>query len=106
MKLGITIYSNDAETAWNAFRFGNFALKEGDEVKIFLLGRGFEYQQASTDSYNIIEQADKYVKSGGKIFACETCVHARGLETSEICPLSSIKDLYDIVKESDRVISF
>ena len=40
MKLGIVIYSNDPETVWNAFRFGNFSLKEEDEVKVFLIGEG------------------------------------------------------------------
>jgi len=34
MKIGIVIYSNDPETVWNAFRLSNFALKEGDEVKV------------------------------------------------------------------------
>ena len=42
MKLGIVIYSNDPETVWNAFRFGNFSRKQGDEVKIFLLAKGVE----------------------------------------------------------------
>lgn len=28
MKIGMVIYSNDLETIWNAFRFGNFALLE------------------------------------------------------------------------------
>jgi uncharacterized protein involved in oxidation of intracellular sulfur len=42
MKIGIVIYSNDAETVWNAFRLGNFALKERDEVKVFLLAKGVE----------------------------------------------------------------
>ena len=32
--MGIVIYSNDPEVVWNAFRFGNFALKAGDEVKV------------------------------------------------------------------------
>lgn len=33
MKIGIVIYSNDAESVWNAFRLGVFALKKGDSVK-------------------------------------------------------------------------
>jgi len=33
MKPGIIIYSNEPETVWNAYRFGNFTLKEKDEVK-------------------------------------------------------------------------
>lgn len=37
MKIGIVIYSNDSETGWNAFRFGNFSLAKVDGVKIFLV---------------------------------------------------------------------
>jgi uncharacterized protein involved in oxidation of intracellular sulfur len=33
VKFGIIIYSNDPESVWNAFRLGNYAIKEGDEVK-------------------------------------------------------------------------
>ena len=32
MKLGIVIYSADSETIWNAFRLGNFALGQQDQV--------------------------------------------------------------------------
>jgi len=42
VKIGIIIYSNDPETVWNAFRLGNYAIKEGDEVKAFLSGKGVE----------------------------------------------------------------
>ena len=37
MKLGIIIYSADAETVWNAFRLGAFSLQQGDSAKTFLL---------------------------------------------------------------------
>jgi len=42
VKLGIVVYSNDAESVWNAFRLGVFALKQTDSVKTFLLGHGVE----------------------------------------------------------------
>ncbi len=33
MKLGLVIYSNDPESVWNAFRFGNHAIQQPqDEV--------------------------------------------------------------------------
>jgi len=51
MKLGIVIYSNDAETVWNAFRFANFSLKEGDTVKIFLLAKGVEYEKLDSEKF-------------------------------------------------------
>ncbi len=106
MNIGIIIYSNDSETVWNAFRFANFALKEGDKVKVFLLAKGVECESLDTDKFKVTEQIRSFLNSGGKIFACGTCLKIRQSEGSEICPLSTMKDLYEIVKESDRIISF
>ena len=106
MRLGIVIYSNDAETVWNAFRFGVFALKEGDEVKVFLLGKGVEAESLDTDPFNALEQAQLFVDSGGEILACGTCLKIRHSEGSEMCPLSTMADLYDIVQRSDRLVCF
>ena len=106
MKLGIIIYSNDPETVWNAFRFGNFALKEKDEVKVFLLGKGVECESIDTDNFKVTDQMRSFVNSGGKIFTCGTCLKIRQLQGSELCPLSTMKDMYEIVKESDEIITF
>ena len=106
MKLGIIIYFNDPETVWNAFRFGNFALKEKDEVKIFLLGKGVECETIDTDKFKVTDQAKFFIETGGHIYACGTCLKIRQKEGSDICPLSTMKDLYELVKESDKVITF
>ncbi len=106
MKLGIVIYSHDAETVWNAFRFANFSLKEGDAVKIFLLAKGVEYEKLDIEKFNIKEQTKFFLDQKGKIFACGTCLKSREWEGSETCPMSTIKDLYELVKESDKVLSF
>jgi len=106
MKIGIIISSNDAETCWNALRYANFCLGQKDEVKVFLAGKGVEYQSISTEKFNTVEQADKFLKVGGKILACGTCIKSRGQEGSEMCPINTMKDMYDIVRESDKVVSF
>ena len=106
MKLGIVIYSNDPETVWNAFRLGNYALNEKDEVKIFLLAKGVECRSFDTEKFKITEQIKLFHDNNGKIFACGTCLKMRQKEESELCPLSTMKDLYDIIKESDKIISF
>jgi uncharacterized protein involved in oxidation of intracellular sulfur len=106
MKVGMVIYSNDAETVWNAFRFGNFAIAEGDSVKVFLLAKGVESESLNSDKFNVKEQIRRFVEDGGKIFACGTCLTIRNKEGSEICPLSTMQDLYDIVKWSDKMITF
>ncbi len=106
MKTGIIISSNDAETCWNAFRFANFCLGQKDEVKVFLIGKGVEYQQTSTEKFNAGEQAEKLLAAGGKILACGTCIKSRDQQESQMCPISSMKDLYEIVKGSDKVVTF
>lgn len=106
MKIGVIISSNDAETCWNALRYANYGLGQKDEVKVFLMGKGVEYQSISTDKYNTIEQAEKLQNSGGKILACGTCIKSRDQEGTEMCPINTMKDMYDIIKESDRVVTF
>jgi sulfur relay (sulfurtransferase) complex TusBCD TusD component (DsrE family) len=106
MKIGMVIYSNDPETVWNAFRFGNFALGEGDSVKVFLLAKGVESESLNADKFNITEQIKRFVENGGKIFACGTCLTIRKMEGSELCPLSTMQDMYDIIRWSNKVITF
>jgi len=106
MKIGIIVYSNDSETVWNAFRFGNLALKVGDKVKAFLLGKGVEGESLDTDKFKVTEQMQTFVNSGGKILACGTCLKIRQLAGSQLCPVLTLKDMYEIVKESDKIVTF
>ena len=106
MKIGLIISVNDAETCWNAFRYANFSLDQKDDVKVFLMGKGVEYQSISTPEFNIVEQAEKFLRNGGKILACGTCIKSREQEGSEMCPISTMKDMYDIIRESDKVVTF
>ena len=106
MKLGIVIYSNDPETVWNAFRFGNFALSMGNEVKIFLLGKGVEFESLNRDVFQVTEQLQTFINNGGKIFACGTCLEIHELKPSEIYTVATLNDLYEIVTESDKIVTF
>ncbi len=106
MKVGIVIYSNDSETVWNAFRFGTFALNQKDEVSVFLLGKGVEAESIDTDKFKVTEQMKAFVGGGGKIFACGSCLKIRHSNGSETCPLSTMKDLYTIIKDKDKILTF
>ena len=105
-QIGVIISSNDAETCWNALRYANFCLNQKDKVKIFFMGKGVEYRKISTDKFNTVEQAEEFMQSGGKIYACGSCMKSREQEGSEMCPISTMKDMYEIVKESDKVVTF
>jgi len=106
MKIGIIISTNDAETCWNALRYVNFCLGQKDEVKVFFMGKGVEYQKVSNEKFNTIEQADKFLEANGKIYACGSCIKSRGQEGSEMCPISTMKDMYEIIKECDKSVTF
>jgi len=106
MKLGIVIYSTDAETVWNAFRFGVFALKQGDTVRVFLLAKGVECESLDTEKFKVTEQMKALVDHGGQILACGTCLNIRQSQGTELCPVSTMQDLYNLVGESDKVLTF
>jgi sulfur relay (sulfurtransferase) complex TusBCD TusD component (DsrE family) len=106
MNIGLIIYSNDPETVWNAFRYGNFALKEGDGIKVFLIGKGVEAESLDTEKFAVTQQMQDLVKAGGKIFACGTCLKLRNAGPTDVCPLAGLKDMHAIIKENDKVITF
>jgi len=106
MKLGLIIYSNDAETVWNAFRLGVFALQQGDTVKVFLLAKGVEAESLNTDKFKVTAQMQDFADKGGEILACGTCLKIRQQGSSELCPLSTMQDLYELVRDCDKVLSF
>ena len=106
MKLGIVITSNHSESVWNAFRLGNFSLKEKDQTQIFLMANGVEAENLSTDQFNVSEQMELFLANGGTLFACGTCIKIRKKNSSELCPMSTMADLYQIINQSDKVISF
>lgn len=105
-KLGIVITQSDPETVFNVFRLANYALNQKEEVSIFLLGKGVDLERIQDARFKVREQAETFLKSGGKIMACGTCLKMHNSEGSALCPISTLKDLYELVKNSDRVVTF
>ena len=59
-KILFIISTDDAETIYNAMRLANVANQKGDEVSIFMLGKGVLYEKSSNDQFNVIEQVNKF----------------------------------------------
>jgi len=104
MKVGLVIYSNDSETVWNAFRFGNFTLNQKDEVNVFLLAKGVESESLDTVKFKVTEQMKNFVGNGGKIFACGCCLENR----QRFRNVSIVYDEGSIHnnKRSDKIVTF
>lgn len=105
MNLGIVISQTDPETVFNVLRLALCSLDQGDEVKIFLSGKGVEIGQIEDAKFNVKDQAQQVLNSGGQFFACGTCLKLRNSGGSDVCPLSTLKDHYEIICGSDRLVT-
>ncbi len=105
MKLGMIISQTDPETVFNALRLALYSIEQGDRVRIFLSGRGVEIDGIEDTRFNVRELARQILDAGGEFLACGTCLKLRHSGGSEICPLSTLKDHYEIVRDSDRLVT-
>ncbi len=111
MKIAIIIYSSESETVWNAFRLGSASLAYDDNVTVFLLGKGVEAMNIKSLKFNIKEQVAIFLEHGGQMLGCELCCNTREDEMPFLkqdigCDLGSMQDLYAIIKDADKIISF
>ncbi len=60
MKVLFIISTDDAETIFNAMRLANIAVKKGDDVSVYMLGKGVLYEQISTDQFNVMEYVNQF----------------------------------------------
>ena len=106
MKIGVMIETNEPEKAWNGVRFANTALKQGHEVRLFLMSAGVEIEGIVHEKYNAKAQIDEYIQNKGIVLACGTCIKSRNQANSDACPISTMKDCLDMVVWADKVITF
>ncbi len=69
MQILIILSSNVPEIKWNAVRFGNFLLEQGEEVAIFLNGPGVDLYEGDCPAFPIAEQAKLFALSDGVLEA-------------------------------------
>lgn len=106
MKISITVYSGDPEVVWNAFRFANFSRNMNDEVSIFIMAKAVEWESMDTDIFKISEQVAEFLKNKGTVIICGTCLDIRNLKAPDTFHVATLKELHDMLEQSDRFISF
>jgi len=106
MNFGIIIETNEPEKAWNGVRFGNTALKQGHDVKIFLMSAGVEIETITHQKYNAKKQLDEFVQNNGTVLACGTCMKSRNQDETDVCPISTMVDCVNMIEWAERVVTF
>jgi len=59
-KVLFIISTPDGETIYNAMRLANVGMNKGDDVSVFMLGKGVLFEQAGTEQFNVMEQINQF----------------------------------------------
>ncbi len=60
MKVLLIISTDDGETMFNAMRLANVGVKKGDEVSVFMLGKGVLFEQAGSEQFDVMGQINQF----------------------------------------------
>ena len=60
MKILFIITTDDGETIYNALRLANVGGKKGDDVGVFMLGKGVCFEKSGTEEFNVMEQVNQF----------------------------------------------
>jgi len=105
VKIGVILNSKDPETAWNALRLGNEALRKGHEVKVFLLGGGVEIENIRDGDFDVANVLGEFISNRGELLACGSCLKLRQ-QKSAVCPVSTMSQLVEMIADSDKLVTF
>jgi len=106
MKLGIILETKELEKAWNALRFATTARKRDHEVKVFLMGEAVECENMTDKKFDVAGQLKAFLRAGGEVLACGTCLKSRQMEGSDACPISTMVDCVQVVEWADKMVTF
>jgi uncharacterized protein involved in oxidation of intracellular sulfur len=56
----IIVTTNDPETVYNAMRLANTGVGKGDDVSVFMLGKGVLFEQASSQEFDVMDQVNRF----------------------------------------------
>ena len=103
MKVLFIISTDDGETIFNAMRLANVAVNKGDEVSVFMLGKGVLFEKSGDEQFNVMGEVNQFE---GDFYVWGVCMKSHGLEGSSSCPIAWMDDLYELAMEAEKVITF
>ena len=59
-KVLMIITTNDGETIYNAMRLANTGIGKGDEVNVFMLGKGVLFEQSGSEEFDVMGQVNQF----------------------------------------------
>jgi uncharacterized protein involved in oxidation of intracellular sulfur len=102
------------ERSYNALRLArNLVMKEAGEVRMFLLGDAAACaksgQKVPQGYYNIADMLSAFMRRGGKVGVCGTCIDARGIAAGDLVEgtaRGTMDELTEWTAWADKVLVF
>jgi uncharacterized protein involved in oxidation of intracellular sulfur len=60
MNVLVIISTDDPETVYNAMRLANIGVEKGDEVSVFMLGKGVMFEQVESAEFDVAGQINQF----------------------------------------------
>ncbi len=60
MNVLFIISTDDSETIYNAMRLANVGVEKGDDVSVFMLGKGVLFEKCDSEDYDVMGQMNKF----------------------------------------------
>jgi uncharacterized protein involved in oxidation of intracellular sulfur len=60
MNVLFIISTEEGETIYNAMRLANVAVNKGDEVSVFMLGKGVLFEKTGNDHFDVMGEVNKF----------------------------------------------
>ena len=81
MKIGVIIETKEFEKSWNAMRFAVTARKNGNEVKVFLMGKPLKLRDFTTKNLTWLLRLRHFMRQAGK-FSLAVLASNQGIWTA------------------------
>ena len=60
MRVLLVISTDDGESIYNAMRLANVGVKKGDDVSVFMLGKGVLFERSGTEAFDVIREINQF----------------------------------------------
>jgi uncharacterized protein involved in oxidation of intracellular sulfur len=60
LKILVIISADEGETMYNAMRLANVASQKGDDVSVFMLGKGVLFEKAGSGQFDVMGEINRF----------------------------------------------
>jgi len=60
MRVLLIISTDDGESIYNAMRLANVGVKKGDDVSVFMLGKGVLFEKCGTATFDVMGEVNQF----------------------------------------------